>query len=335
MLAVIKAKPSPGVELKDIPIPKPKVDEVLVLVRGASICGTDIGIYDWIPWAASHITPPIIIGHEVVGEVVEINSNKSHNLKKGDLVSSETHIFCGSCYQCKIGNKHVCEKMQLFGISRDGAFAKYCTIPLKTTWKNDPSLDPDVMSVQEPLGNAVHAVAKASVRSKKVLIMGLGPTGLCAGGVARAFEAKQIVGVNDDEYRRKLASKTGWFSKVLPKLSPKEFNSFDVVLEMSGSTKAIQVAFDAVRIAGKIVAFGIPKSDVCLNWGKYMINKELTIESVFGRKIWETWEQTTNLLKSGKIDLKKIITHTFPLSEFEEAMRVMKSKQCGKVVLIP
>lgn len=334
MLAVVKEKPRPGVVLKQVPIPHPQKDEVLVKVKYTSICGTDIGIYDWIPWAASHIKPPIVIGHEVVGEVVAVNTKKQTYIKKGDLVSSETHIFCGSCYQCRIKNYHVCENMSLFGIGRNGAFAEYTTIPLKTTWKNDPKIDVMQMSVQEPLGNAVNVVGKAQVKGKKVLVIGLGPTGLCAGMVAKAYEAKEVVGLNRREYRRKLAKKIG-FDRVLGSLSDKEFNSFDAVLEMSGSKIGIQTAFDSVRIAGKIIAFGIPKEEISLNWGKYFINKELSIDSVFGREIWKTWEETTKLLKSGKVRLDKIITHTFTLKDFEGAMKVMKSGECGKIVLIP
>ncbi|MBI3485488.1 alcohol dehydrogenase catalytic domain-containing protein [Candidatus Daviesbacteria bacterium] len=335
MLAVVKDKAAPGVVLKDVPKPIPQKDEVLVKVKYASICGTDIGIYDWIPWAASHIHPSKIIGHEMVGEVIEINSDKETKIKPGDLVSSETHIYCLNCYQCEIKNYHVCENMQLFGIGRNGAFAEYATIPLKTTWKNDPSIDPEVMSVQEPLGNAVNVVTKAEVKDKRVLIMGLGPTGLCAGGAAKAYGAKEIVGINDEPYRRELADKTGWFDRTEEKLDPSEYNSYDVVLEMSGNRLGIEIAFEAVRIAGKLIAFGIPKENISVDWGKFMINKELSIESVFGRQIWKTWHQTTELLKSGKVDLKKIITHHFPLKDFEQAMAVMKSRKAGKIVLEP
>jgi threonine 3-dehydrogenase len=187
----------------------------------------------------------------------------------------------------------------------------------------------------EPLGNAVNVATKADVKGKKVLIMGLGPTGLAAGAAAWAMGAKEVVGINDEAYRRELADKTGWFDRTLEKLDPEEYGTFDAVLEMSGNRLGIEISFEAVRIAGKIIAFGIPKENISVDWGKYMINKELSIESVFGRQIWDTWEKTNELLKSGKIDLKKIITHKFALKDFEEAMAVMKSRQCGKVILIP
>ncbi len=332
MIAVLKEKPQKGVTIKKVPVPILGDDEVLVKVLFSSICGTDVGIYDWIPWAKDHIKPPTIIGHEMVGKIVAINTKKKTHLAVGDLVSSETHIYCLNCYQCSIKNCHVCENMELFGIGRNGAFAQYATIPIRTTWKNDPSIDIEAMSVQEPLGNAVHVVMKANVKGKRVLVVGLGPTGLCAGMVARVYGAKEVVGINRREYRRKLAKKVG-FNRVEETLRSHEYGTYDVVLEMSGNKSGIQMAFDAVRIAGKIIAFGIPKELVTMNWGKYLINKELSIDSVFGRRIWETWKETTRILKSGEVDLKKIITHTFKLKDFEKAMEVMKSGECGKIVL--
>lgn len=334
MLAVVKENKSSGVVIKDIPVPKPKDGEVLVKIKGASICGTDISIYDWTPWAEGHITPPIVIGHEVVGEVVEVNGDNPKNLQKGDLVSSETHIFCGKCHQCEIGNKHICENMELFGIGRDGGFAEFATIPTRTTWKNDPSLPIDVMSSQEPLGNAVHVVDKAEVKGKTVLVFGLGPTGLCAVAAAKAAGAAKVIAINRGEYRRELGKKMG-ADEVYDKLPQNLKNTADVVLEMSGNEDAIKDAFEAARIAGVIVIFGIPKKEIPIDFGKYFINKELTLKSVFGRRIWETWDKVSELLTSGKVDLKPLITHKFPLSEFEKAMEVMKSGQCGKIILEP
>lgn len=334
MLAILKESAIPGVVLKHVSVPTPEKDEILVKVIHASICGTDVGIYDWIPWAQNHIKPPRIMGHEMVGEVIAVNTDKETHIKPGDLVSSETHIFCENCYQCKIKNYHICENMQLFGIGRNGGFAQYATIPLRTTWKNDPSIDPEVMSVQEPLGNAVNVVTKAEVKGKKILIMGLGPTGLCAGMVAKAYGAKEVVGVNRREYRRTLALEIG-FDRAVEDITQSDYGTFDAVLEMSGNRIGIQTALDAVRIGGRIIAFGIPKEDITIDWGKYMINKELSIGSVFGRMIWETWEDTTQLLVSKRVDLAKIITHRFALKDFEEAMKIMKSGECGKIVLTP
>lgn len=334
MLAVVKEKKSPGVTLKNIPIPKPQTGELLVKVKLASICGTDINIFDWTPWAESHINPPIVIGHELVGEVMEINGENPENIQVGDLVSSETHIFCGKCRQCKIGNKHICENMQLFGIGRNGGFAEYATIPIRTSWKNDKSIPIEAMSSQEPLGNAVHVVTKADVKGKTVLVTGLGPTGLCAVAVAKAYGAGKVIALNRGEYRRNLGKKMG-ADEVYDALPEEYLNKMDVVLEMSGNDIAIHTAFEAARIAGTVIVFGIPKKDVTLNFGKYFIDKELTVKGVFGRKIWDTWHQVSDLLKSGKVDLKKMITHKFKLKDFEQAMEVMKSGKCGKIILEP
>jgi len=334
MLAVVKQKDAPGITLNEILIPKPKSGELLVKVKLASICGTDVNIYDWTPWAKSHINPPIVIGHELVGEVIKINGSNPQKIKIGDLVSSETHIFCNKCYQCKIGNKHICEKMQLFGIGRSGGFAEYATIPIRTSWKNDKAIALEAMSSQEPLGNAVHAVTKAGVKGKAVLVMGLGPTGLCAVSAAKAMGAKRVIAVNRGEYRRKLGRKMG-ADEVYEALPANYVGKMDVVLEMSGNDIAIQTAFEAARIAATVIIFGIPKKDITLNFGKYFIDKEITVKGVFGRRIWETWEQVSELLKSGKVDLTKMITHKFALRDFEKAMLVMKSGECGKILLIP
>lgn len=334
MLAVVKEKASPGVTIKDIPIPKPQDGEVLIKVKVTSICGTDISIYDWTPWAKSHIEPPIVIGHEVVGEILEINGDNPNGLKKGDLVSSETHIFCGTCYQCKIGNKHVCENIKLFGIGRNGGFGEYATIPTRTTWKNDPHIPVEVMSSQEPLGNAVHAVDKAKVKDKDVLIIGLGPVGLCAVSVAKAYGASKVIAVDPSGYRRRLGEKMG-ADEVWDRLLDRYINKIDVVLEMSGHELGVKAAFEAVRIEGTLIIFGIPKKEIPIDLGRFFIDKELTAMGIFGRKIWDTWEKVSELLISKKVDLTPIITHKFALKDFEEAMRVMKSGESGKIVLIP
>ncbi len=334
MLAVVKENKSSGVVLKNIPIPKPQEGELLIKVKLASICGTDINIYDWTPWAQSHITPPIVIGHEVVGEVVEINGDNPEGIKVGDLISSETHIFCGKCYQCKIGNRHICENMQLFGIGRNGGFSEYATVPIRTSWKNDTTIALEAMSSQEPLGNAVHVVTKAGVEGKTVLVMGLGPTGLAAVAASKAMGAEKVIAVNRGEYRRNLGKKMG-ADEIYDVLPDKYLNKIDIVLEMSGNENAIQTGFEAVRIAGTVIIFGIPKKDITLNFGKYFIDKELTVKGVFGRKIWETWNQVSELLTSGKVDLTKMITHKFALKDFEKAMEVMKSGECGKILLVP
>ncbi|MEK7092375.1 MAG: zinc-binding dehydrogenase, partial [Patescibacteria group bacterium] len=216
----------------------------------------------------------------------------------------------------------------------NGGFAQYAIIPIKTSWKNDASIPLEAMSSQEPLGNAVHVVDKAQVKGKTVLVTGLGPTGLCAVAVARAYGARRVIAINRGKYRRDLGKKMG-ADELYENLPAQYINQIDVVLEMSGSENAIQSAFEAVRIAGTVIIFGIPKKDITLNFGKIFIDKELTVKGVFGRKIWDTWLQVSELLKSGKVDLGKMITHTFPLKDFEKAMLVMKSGKCGKILLVP
>lgn len=333
MLAVLKDKKAPGVSLKQIPIPHPALEEALVRIKAVSICGTDISIYDWTPWAKNHIKPPKVLGHELVGEIVEVNS-KSSKFKKGDLVSSETHIYCGKCSQCRLGNKHICEHMKLFGIGRDGGFAQYATIPIKTAWKNDPGIPLPILVLQEPLGNAVHAVKKTDVRDKVVGVFGLGPIGICSALVAKTYGAKVVFGVEPSSYRRDLAQKMG-INKVFPSL-PKEYkNSTEVSFEMSGAQAGLDGALDATKPAGFVIIFGIPKSKVKIDFGKYLINKELTLIGVFGRRIWQTWEDVQSLLKKNHLNLAPLITHTFKLSEFEKAIETIKSGNCGKILLIP
>ncbi len=360
MLAVIKEKAGQGITVKKIPIPKPKKGEVLVKVIYGSICGTDIGIYDWTPWVAGHLKPPIVIGHEVLGKVIEINDSSviaiptprrekqsqghkneiatspsapRNDIRVGDLVSSETHIFCGTCYQCKIGNYHVCENVAFYGYGGNGGFAEYATVNIRTTWKNDLRISKEAMVVQEPLGNSVHVITKAHVSGKRVLIVGLGATGLCAAAVAVAYGAREVVAIDPNEYRRNLMQKFEKNVTVQVTLNKDEYNYFVAVCEMSGVAAGFQTCLDAVRIAGKIVVLGIPKQPVPVDVGQYIINKELSIQGIFGRRIWETWYQTQELLTSGKIDLTKLITHTFPLAKFEEAMAIMKKGECGKILL--
>jgi threonine 3-dehydrogenase len=333
MLAVIKEKKAPGIVIKRIPVVKTPKGEVKIKVLYASICGTDISIYDWTPWVAEKLKPPIVIGHEVVGEIVEINGDAPH-LKIGDIVSSETHIFDNTCYQCRINNRHICENVKFFGYGRNGGFSEYATIPIQTTWKNDERIPLKQMSVQEPLGNSVNVITKAKVHGKTVVIFGLGPTGLCAVAVAKAYGASRVIGINRGEYRRKLALDMG-ADEVYDKLPKKYESRCDVVIEMTGNADVIDSALKAARIAGVFVFFGIPKKAATIDIGEYIINKELRMESVFGRRIWETWHQVSDLLVHKKVDLSKIITHEFALKDFEKAMEIMRSGECGKILLIP
>lgn len=334
MTAVMKTAPTPGVTISKIPVPEPETDEILVEVVCSSLCGTDVGIYDWMPWAQSHIIPPIVIGHEVVGRVVSVNSEQPHQFKPGDYISSETHIYCGKCTECRNGQQHICANLQLFGIGRNGGFADFATIPLRTAWKNSSSLPAELMSIQEPLGNAVHVLTKAEISGKRVLVLGLGPVGLCASAIAHLYGAKQVVVIEKSEYRRNLAQQLG-IRKIFSDYRPEFTNEFDVVLEMSGNQSMITHGFEALSPGGTFIAFGIPKEKVYLEWGEALINKETTIKSVFGRKIWDTWHEVQKILLNPNVDLQPLITHSYSLNEFEDAVQKMKSGECGKIILYP
>lgn len=331
MLAVLKDKRGPGVSLEKIQIPKPSKDEVLVKVLLASICGTDISLYDWTPWAQKHLKPPVVLGHEIVGEVLQVNG-KSH-LKPGDLISSETHIFCTKCNQCKKGNYHICEKMQLFGIDKNGGFAQYTSIPLKTAWKNNPSLPLELMVIQEPLGNAMHVISRAGVKNKVVGIFGLGPIGLCSGLISTVIGAETVYALDPSSYRRALAFKMG-LKNIYPDIPDQFVDKTDIVLEMSGNSEAISQIPHALKKGGKGIFFGLPKVQVPIDIAS-VIDKELQFEGVFGREIWKSWRQVQKLLLSKKVDCSKLITHRFKLSEFEKAVEVIKSGACGKILLVP
>lgn len=333
MTAIVKKNPAPGMEISQVPIPIPSDDEALVEILCTSLCGTDVGIYDWIPWAQYHVKPPIILGHEIVGRVVSVNSSQS-SIKKGDIISSETHIYCNECKRCLEGNKHICENLQLFGISRNGGFAQFATIPLRTAWKNDPSLPIEIMSIQEPLGNAVHLLSKSNVNKKNILILGLGPVGLCLAAASKAYGVENIVGVEKSEFRRNLGHQIG-IDDTYPEISDSHFNSYDIVYDMSGDHQIIENGLKCVVPGGTFIAFGIPKRNVSLNWGELIINKEVTIKSVFGRKIWQTWQEVSQIIHHPLVNLQPIITHRFSIFEFEDAISCMKSTNCGKIIIYP
>ncbi|MDQ3099005.1 MAG: alcohol dehydrogenase catalytic domain-containing protein [bacterium] len=334
MTALVKKTPSRGINIEQITIPDPGKEELLVEIICASICGTDVGIYNWIPWAQSHVRPPLVIGHEIVGRVIAINSHTSSSIKEGDYISSETHIYCGNCKQCNLGNKHICENLELFGITRNGGFADFATVPIRTSWKNDASLTQEMMSIQEPLGNAVHALSKVDIYGKRVLILGLGPVGLCLSVIAKHYGAAEIVAVEKSEYRRELAHKLG-VNYVYETTPPSSQHSFDVIFEMSGNPDLIQLAFKCITAGGTLVAFGIPGDLIQINWGEAIINNEITIKSAFGRQIWSTWSEVQKIMLNPKIDLKPLITHRYSLKEIEEAIALMKSGKCGKVIISP
>lgn len=341
MRALCKMGPEPGLSLVDKPIPEIKPDEVLIRVLATSICGTDLHIFDWDSWARSKVKPPLTVGHEFCGEVAEVGA-KVTMLEKGDYVAAESHVFCGNCYQCQIGNRHICENEEIIGIHRDGAFAEYIAMPQRCIWKTSRELPPEIATLQEPLGNSVHATLVADLSRKNVVVFGCGPTGLFAVAIAKNCGASTVVAVDVKPYRLNLAKKMGADETVNP--AETDFTHFigeltsghgaDVVLEMSGNPKAVEDGFKCLARGGDYRFFGVPNERLSIDIAKDVIFKGARIRGIIGRKIFETWFDATRLLQSG-LDLRPLVTHKLPLEDFEQAFDLIKSGECGKIVMFP
>lgn len=343
MMAVMKTKPGPGAELRHVEIPKPGPDEVLVKVLATSICGTDLHIYEWNEWAQKRIKNlPQIMGHELCGEVVELGRNVK-NIKKGDIISAETHIACGHCYLCRTGLAHICMNGSIFGVDIHGVFAEYAIVPATNAWVLDKKIPRDYASVMEPLGNAVHTVLAGEIVGTTVLITGCGPIGLMSIAIARLSGATKIIATEINEYRIQLAKKIGADLVLNPGkknvvqrvLEETDGLGVDVVIEMSGNPQAIREAFDALRPGGRFSILGIPDKPMEIDLGKSIIFKYITVQGINGRLMFSTWYKTTQFLSSGRLDIEPIVTHRLRLAEFEKGMELMRSGNCGKVLLYP
>ncbi|MFU8796998.1 MAG: alcohol dehydrogenase catalytic domain-containing protein [Dehalococcoidia bacterium] len=350
MKAIVKTKMAPGAELLDVEKPGPKAGEVLVKVKATSICGTDVHIYNWDSAAQVYIkTVPQIQGHEFAGEVVEVG-RKTSKFRIGDYVSAETHFYCGRCVQCKSGQKHICdtEKGRIFGLSCDGCFAEFVAVPENILWRNDPGLPPDIATLQEPLGNAVYCALgdyDNNLNGRSVLILGDGPIAMLASGVCKAEGARLVVVVGRHprrlEISREMGADIGINEKehdVAESLSRLHIGGgFDVVLEMAGSRAARDLAIDSVRDGGRISLFGIDTDPFIIgNAGQY-VRSAKKILPITGRLIWRSWNQARKLLDSGRLDITPVITHRYPLEEFEKGFLAMneRPKVSGKVILYP
>ncbi len=342
MKAVVKTSTGPGADLISVDVPRPRAGEVLIQIRATSICGTDLHIYRWDPWAASRVKPPLIFGHEFAGEVVELGTAVT-SVQVGDYVSAETHVVCGVCHQCRSGQPHICQDVSIIGVDRPGCFAEYVVVPERNVWPNPPDMPPEVASVQEPFGNAVHTALSTELVGKTVLITGCGPIGLMAIAIARAAGAERVFATEVMPYRIELARTMGAHLVLNPQETDvtAEINTrtthtgVDVLLEMSGNPSAIREGFSLLRCGGYAALLGIPSRPLEIDLANYLIFKGATAYGVTGRQIWKTWYQTKALLGSGAVDVQPIITHRFPLEEFEEGMALMQAGQCGKVVLFP
>jgi threonine 3-dehydrogenase len=341
MTAVVKATAGPGAELDQVPIPEPAGSDVLIEVAASSICGTDVHIFDWNDWARRHIHPPLVFGHEMSGRVVAAGPDVKE-LTPGTYVAAETHVVDHTCRQCRRGLYHLCENVRVLGVDRDGSFARYVLLPAENCWRNAPELSPEIAALQEPFGNAVHAATAGPLKDNAIAIFGLGPIGLCAVGIAKAEGAAAVYGVEPNPYRRQLAQRMGATAVFEPTEATvakiRKANSgvgVDVVLEMSGHPVAIQAGLEVLHSGGWMSLLGLGDRPVTLDLNDLVVTKGITIYGIFGRKIWDTWERTSTYLSSGKVDVSPLITHRYPLEDFDEAMAQMKSGRSGKVVLLP
>jgi threonine 3-dehydrogenase len=340
--AFAKIRPEPGLKEIQTDQPKPGYREVLVKVKVTSVCGTDYHIYKWDEWAQAHIKPPRIIGHEFAGEVVEVGPDVTSR-KVGDMVAAESHIACGTCYQCRTGNAHICERLRIIGVDVDGSFAEYVKIPEQNAWPIPREVPTETASILEPLGNAVHAAFAADIAGNDVTIFGCGPVGLSAVALTSVSGSLSVTAVDINEYRLKLATRMGASKTINSKEqdavaeihADTEGRGAGVVLEMSGNDAAIRDAFRAVRNGGAVILFGLPSREVKLNVGDDLIFKEAHVRGIVGREIFKTWYKLEALVKSGKVDLRPLITHRMPLNQLDEAMKLVGSGDCGKIVLTP
>jgi threonine 3-dehydrogenase len=342
MLAVVKAEPAPGADVRDVNIPEIGLTDVLVRVKVASVCGTDLHIYNWDSWAQRRIHPPLIPGHEFCGEVVAVGGEVT-TVKEGDFVSAEMHVNCGKCYQCRTGDAHICQNVRIIGVDTDGAFAEYVKIPESNIWKLDPSIPQEYASILDPLGNAVHTVLAGEIAAKTVAITGCGPIGLFAIAVARAVGATTVFAIEVNEYRRKVARQMKADYVLDPATQDVKQIVYDitgglgadVVLEMAGHPDAIRTAFDIVRRGGRISLLGLTSKSISLNFSEDIIFKGITIQGINGRRMYQTWYEMQALLKAGKLDLHPVITDRLSIRDFAEGMDRLRTGEASKILIYP
>ncbi|MGZ5538319.1 MAG: L-threonine 3-dehydrogenase [Chthoniobacterales bacterium] len=338
MPAVVKARPEPGLELQEVPVPDVGPNEVRIRVQKASICGTDVHIYNWDAWAQKTIPVPMVIGHEFVG-VVDRVGNAVTDFKEGELVTTEGHIVCGHCRNCLAGRRHLCPNTKGIGVNRPGCFAKYVAVPYKNIWRCDPKIPLDVLSCSDPLGNAVHTALSFDLVGEDVLITGAGPIGCMAVPIAKMAGARKVVITDVNPYRLGIAKKMGATMAIdvrekklqdaMHELGMKE--GFDVGLEMSGNARAFTDMLDVMVNGGRIAMLGIMPGSAAIDWNLVVFHG-LTIRGIYGREMFETWYKMTALLQSG-LDITPVITHHLPYTKIIEGVELMKSGQSGKIVL--
>jgi threonine 3-dehydrogenase len=338
MKALVKSRAEPGLWLQDVPEPTIGINDLLIRVLRTGICGTDLHIYDWDAWAKRTVPVPLVIGHEFVGEVVEVGSNVN-DFHPGDLVSGEGHLVCGRCRNCMAGRRHLCAHTQGVGVNRAGAFAEYIALPMTNVWRHHAGIDLDVAAIFDPFGNAVHTALTFPVLGEDVLITGAGPIGVMAAMVVRHAGARHVVITDVNDYRLDLAHRVGvtravdirdtTLAVVQRELGMTE--GFDVGLEMSGNATALRDMLANMAHGGRIALLGLPTAEIAIDWTVVVFNM-LTIKGIYGREMYETWYMMSSMLQSG-LDISPVITHRFAFTEYEDAFAAARSGHAGKVIL--
>ena len=340
MQAIVKETRAPGLTVKTVPDPTPPAaGEVLIAVRHAGVCGTDLHIADWDAWASGRMHTPTIIGHEFAGEIVKAGPGVTE-LSAGQLVTAEGHIICGHCLQCRTGNGHICKNTRIIGVDRDGAFANYIVMPASNVLTLD-GIPTEIGAIMDPMGNAFHTVLTADIPGSTVFVVGCGPIGCFAVGIARAAGAAKVIASDVNPKRLALAEKMGAHVTIdakkedVPKavLAATGGEGVDVVCEMSGIPSALHQAFATVRMGGRVQLLGIPKDQVPIDFANEIIFKGITVYGVVGRKMYETWHQMRRFLSAGLFDPRPVITHRFPLAKIDDALAAIRSGGAGKVIL--
>lgn len=337
MKALMKLKPEVGFWMQDVEIPTIGHNEVLIKIKMTAICGTDLHLYQWDDWAQQRSHIPLIMGHEFMGEIVEVGQDVQH-LKPGMRVSGEGHISCGICHHCRTGLKHVCPNTKGIGIQRDGAFAEYLSLPAENVIPIPDSISDEVAAILDPLGNAVHTTLSFDMVGENVIITGAGPIGLMATAIAKHIGAHHIVVTDVNEVRLELAKKMGATHIVNVKeqevstfLKEHHLEDFGVGLELSGNPEALKTLLSTIQNAGHIALLGIPTREFAIDWNQ-VIFKGLTIKGIYGRKMYETWYKMLNLIEEG-LDITPIITHRFQVDDFARTFQVIKDGKSGKMLL--
>jgi threonine 3-dehydrogenase len=342
MKALRKIQAGRGLKLEQLSVPSIGPTEVLVRVKAASICGTDLHIYGWDRWSQGRIKPPLTLGHEFCGIVERIGEDVSA-VQPGDFVSAEMHVNCGHCHQCRLGQAHICQNVRIIGIDMDGAFAEFVKIPATHIWKLDPAIPEHCGAILDPLGNAVHTVLAGSIAGETVLVTGCGPIGLMSIAVAKACGSSTVFATETNDHRRQMALQMGADFVLNPaaedpikKIRDETGGTgVDVLLEMSGNPKAIQQGFKALRAGGRASLLGIPTENVPLDLVEDVIFKGATVQGIYGRRMYQTWVQMTALLKAGRLNLQPLFGERLELEKFEEAFTKLQNGLAGKILMYP